>query len=196
MSGPTVIKDGRTGQTAKVNDKSQLETFAVSVDQVVNSSINGDAFFITTGIVNLDTDGESWLLNIKNNESIDWVINSLTIDFGASDGTGDIHAAFSSGATGGTLIDAGVAIPASNLNLGSAKELDADIKLGSDGSTVSGGLGSAAVLIPESSKTVPFISSPIIVGPGTALAVGVTPAAGNSSMDVQARVIIYRQESS
>ena len=196
MSGPTVIKDGLTGKTARVNNKNQIEAFAVSVAQVVNSSVNGDAFFITTGIVNLSTDGESWILNIKNNESIDWVINSLTVDFGASDGVGDIQAAFSSGATGGTLIDSGVTIPASNLNLGSAKELDSDIKLGAEGSTVSGGPGSADVLIPETSKTVPFISSPIIVGPGTSLAVGITPAAGNSSMDVQARVIVYRQVAS
>lgn len=195
MSGNTIISDGLTSKTARVNDDNQLETFAVTVDQVVRSSINGDAFFITTGIINLNTDGESWLLNVKNDESVDWVINSLTIDFGASDGTGDAQVAFTGGITGGTLIDSGTAVPASNLNLGSAKQLASDIKVGEEGSTVSPSGQAAAILIPESSKTVPFNASPIIIGPGTSLAVGVTPSSGNTGMDTQVRMIIYRQGS-
>lgn len=192
----TTIMDALTGRTARVNLDNQLETFAVTVEKVVRASADGATFFIGTGIINLTSDGKSWLLNVRNTDDVDWVVSTLTLDFGVTDGVGDSQIEFSAGVTGGTLITAGTTIPAGNLNLGSAKLLNSEIKLGAEGSTVSGGGPELVTLIPEGVNTTIIDNGPIIIAPGTALAAAVTPPAGNTSMNVGIRIIVYRQESS
>lgn len=194
MTGPSIIIDGLTSDSARVDKQNRLSTLAVTKRQIVSSSLDGDAFFISTGLINLTSDSESWLLSVRNNESMDWIVESLFASYGASDGTGDIQNRFASGASTGTLFSAGLDIPASNLNLGSAKELDATVKVGAEASTVTDGLQSLPVLIPEGTRSVLFPAGPLVIAPGTSLSAAFTPPTGNTDMNVLIQMNVYRED--
>ena len=194
MSGMSVIKDGASGNTAQVDSNNRLSTAAVTKSEAVASSLIGDTYFISTGTVNLTDDGMSQILYIENNESVNWIVDSLSATYGATNGVGDYFNLFTVGPTGGTIIDTGVDLPAINLNIGNSKPLGATIKLGGQGDTVIGGRSTPLTLIPEGTIFRLFPASPIVIAPGTSVAVGFQPPAGNSSMNVTAQTVIYREE--
>lgn len=193
MSGTSVIQDGRGGKTAEVDDDNRLSVKAVTVDEKTAKSSSGDSYIITSAIVELTNDLESALLYIKNNEDVDWIISSTSVEFGATDGTGDMLINFTLGATGGTIIDNAVPANVSNLNLGSAKPLGAIAVRGVEGDTLTGG-GGGDSLVSEGTKNKVLPTSPIILAPGTSIGVGITPSAGNTSMKVIIGLLIYRND--
>ncbi len=193
MSGDSRIVDGSSGNSAKVDDGNRLHTAAVSKSAVVDASINGETFFMTTGSVNLTTDTESWLLYIKNDDTLQWVVESLQASYGASTGgAGDIFNQFNVGATEGTLISAGIDIPAINLNIGSPKQLPSTVKLGGEGKTITNGVNTPKTLIPEGELVRTFAAGPVVIPPGSTFAVAFTPPVGNTSMNVSAQIVIFR----
>jgi hypothetical protein len=192
MSGDSRIIDGRSGNAAKVDIVNRLHVDAVSRSSVVDASINGETFFITTGSVNLTTDSESWLLYAKNDDTVQWVVESIEAAFGASNGSGDSFSQFNVGATEGTLISAGVDIPAINLNIGSPNQLPSTIKLGGEGSTITNGLNTPVTLIPEGSLIRMFSAGPVVIPPGTSFAIAYTPPSGNTGMNTSVQIVIFR----
>lgn len=193
-----VIKSGDSGDTAKVDSENRLHTFAVTQDEPVNASNNGDTFFITSGIINLTSTTISHVFFMKNSDTVDWIIDSVITKIGPSTGAPGLAltTTFSSGATGGTLISGGAAITPNNLNLGSPKTLTGTFLAGVEGSTISGGGSGAAGLVPSDQLVQAFTSGPLIIAPGTSMVAGVTPSAGNTSMDVQFDIVLYRNMNS
>lgn len=193
MSGESTIKDGRGGETARVGKNNRLFTDTISKDAVIDSSLNGNTFFMTTGSVNLTSDSESWLLFLKNNDTFQWVVESLEAAFGATDGVGDSFVQFNVGATEGTLISEGVDLPAINLNIGSPKQLPSTVKLGGEGKTLTNGVNTPKTLIPEGSKVRTFTAGPVIIPPGVSFSIAYTPPSGNTNQNVSAQIVIFRE---
>ena len=193
MSGEIVIKDGSGGDVAKVDSQNRLHTAAVSTSAVIDSSINGETFFITTGSVNLADDNEAWLLYVKNDDIAQWVVESIEASFGVSTGgSGDMFSQFNVGATEGTLIDAGIDLPAINLNIGSPKKLPSTIKLGGQGKTITNGINTPKTLIPDGSLIRPFSAGPVVIPPGSTFAVAYTPPSGNTRQNTSVQIVIFR----
>ena len=193
MSGPATIQDGQTGRTAKVDSRNRLTTASVSKTAAIDASLNGDTFFITTGSVNLTTDTESWLLYVKNDDDVAWVVSSLAAVYGATDGSGDALNQFNVGATEGTLIDSGIDLPAINLNIGSPKQLPITAKRGAQGSTVTNGVSTPPTLVPEGMIIREFQAAPVVIPPGSAFAAAYTPPAGNTGQNVTVQIVVFRE---
>lgn len=193
MSGDIVISDGRSGNKAKVDLQNRLHTAAVSKSAVIDASIDGETFFITTGTVSLTSDTESWLLYVKNDDTVQWVVESIEASFGASaGGSGDSFNQFNVGATEGTLIDSGIDIPAINLNIGSPKKLSSTVKLGGEGKTLTNGINTPKTLIPEGSLIRTFSAGPVVIPPGSAFAIAYTPPSGNTSQNTSTQIVVFR----
>lgn len=188
------IKSGDSGNVASVDDKKRLATFAVTEPEAVNSSLQGETYFIGTGIINLSTAGESHIMYVKNTDTVDWVVEGVLLAFGKSTGaTGlDFLANFTVGGTQGTLISAGSDISVLNMNIGNAKQLTGEFKEGVEGSTVTNGFLAPALLVPSDSINIEFVAGPIIIAKGTSVAVSYVPATGNTSINVNVGMTIYR----
>jgi len=185
-----VIKGGGSGNTAAVDNLNRLNTFSVTQAQQVHSSTTGNAFFISTGIINLTTANKSEVVFIANDDTVGWVVDEIASTFGASTGgAGD----FASTATiGPSTITSSSAIPAVNLNLGSPKTLSGRFLAGSEGSTPTGGIGGLPGIVPSDQISVLFNAGPVIIAPGTSASIGITPPAGNTSLNVDITVVVYR----
>ena len=192
MSGLSTIVDGLTGKTARVDAENRLHTRSVSVPQSVNASTEGNTFFIDTGLINLTSDGISYLLHFKNNGLESWGVESWTASFGETDGTGDTQTHFAFEASEGTLFTAGTQSAAINLNFGSSSQLDADVITGEEGLTVTDGNQPAPTLIPAGTIKHLFPASPIIIAPGTSISSAFQPPTGNTSMNVSMQLVIFR----
>lgn len=193
MSGESTIADGRSGTTAKVDTNNRLTVASVSKAAVIDSSLNGNTFFMTTGSVNLTSDSESWLLFLRNNDTVQWVVESLEAAFGVTDGVGDSFIQFNVGATEGTLISEGVDLPAINLNIGSPKQLPSTVKLGGEGKTLTNGINTPKTLIPEGSLVRTFTAGPVIIPPGVSFSIAYTPPPGNTDQNVSTQIVIFRE---
>lgn len=194
MSGPATIVDGRTGKTAEVDERNRLSTLAVSKTAAIDASLNGDTFFITTGSVNLTSDGESWLLYLKNEDIVPWVVASLAAVYGESTGgSGDAQNQFNVGASEGTLISAGVDLPAINLNIGSPKQLAATVRGGGEGSALDNGINTPPTLVPAGMIIREFQAAPVVIPPGSAFAAAYKPPVGNTSQNTTVQIVIFRE---
>ena len=194
MSGLTLIGDGPSGRTAGVDHRNRLKTSAVVEDEATFASLNGDTFNLTTGTVNLTSDNESWLLYGKNEDLDIWVVESIVLAFGASDGVGDFFQTTKVNPTAGTLVDSGSALGTSfNLNLGSSKVLLGTVLVGQEGSTLTDGNQPRNILMTEFPDVRILETGPIVIPPGTSFALGIIPPTGNTGMNVAINVTIYRQ---
>lgn len=192
--GELVIKAGSSGNTAEVDSQGRVQTFSTVEEEAVDSSINGNTFFIGSGLIDLITAGQSFLLYVKNDDTVDWIVDSFSTAVGPSTGAPglDIRTQFVVGATGGTLLSGtdGVAV---NLNLGDPKGLEATIKTGAEGSTVTGGGSLSPGIIVSDQITTASETGPIVITPGTSVAFGITPATGNTAMTARFNAVIYRK---
>ena len=192
MSGNLVIVDPLTGEPVRVKPRNQLDVAATTESREVTEALHGNTFLATTGSVLLTSANYSHLLYIKNNEQIRWIINAISGTFGATDGAGDVFMQFTINPTGGTLLSATEFAPA-NLNFGSPNILTGDFRIGGEGGTVSGGFSAAPTLIPEGVPLRRFPGRPIILAPGSSMAIGIKPATGNTGMNIQIQVPLYRE---
>ena len=191
----STIDDGRTGRTASVDENNRLNTLAVTKKGPVDSALNGDTFFISSGAVELTSDSESYLLYIENTDDKDWIVDSIVATFGASDGVGDSFNKIIIGPTSGTLLTAGANGFPANVNLGSAHTLPSVVKVGSEASTATGGAPPINSLIPAGVPFRVFAVGPIIIAPSTSLAVGYQPPVGNTSMNYAIQLTVYKEVS-
>jgi len=194
--GKILISDGLTSKTARVDARNRLHTLAITRQESVDASLEGDTFFITTGLVNLTSNDLSYFLFVKNNEKVDWIIDSLIGGYGATDGTGDSFNLFNVGAENGTLISSGFDLPAINLNIGSPEQLDATIKLGGEGSTITDGQNTPPTLIPATTTFRRFTVGQIIIPPGTNFSIAYQPPTGNTGQNVDVQIVLHRGQTS
>jgi len=190
----TVIKDGRTGNTAEVDPSNRLRTFSTTQEEVTSASLSGDTFFIASDIENLTTANESFVYHISNTDTVDWILDSFATAYGKSTGgTGiDYKQRAVLNATGGTLISAGTAITPLNMNIGSPKTLTGTFLQGVEGSTITGGTSVPDALVLKDQSFISLSAGIVIIASGTSVSLGITPPTANTSLNVQVTFIIHR----
>jgi len=152
---------------------------------VVRKALASEAYVITTPIINLTSTTISYLIYVKNDDLEPWIINKIFPRYGQSVGGANLDFSTTTifNPTGGTLLSAGTAFNVANLDLANQVPLPGTFIYGAEGDTATGGLTGGASLIPgvrDFDNPVP-----IIIRPGAAFAAGVTPPAGNTSLNVQ-----------
>ena len=191
MSG--VIKSGRDGNVARVDDEERLLTFAVTQNENVHSAQKGNAFFITHSIVNLTSDNESVIFYCKNDDTRPWILEDIKVAFGKSTGGdgGDFTSRTIVAPSGGTIFNGsdGAAI---NMKVGDPTILQATIKTGGEGVTATGGASLFPSLVVGDQMVTPFIGGPIILPPATSFAYAITPPTGNTSVNIKLNMLAYR----
>ena len=189
-----IIKDGSgTGNTAMVDDKNRLRTMATIETGGTDAALVGDLFNINTETINLTSSGASSLLYIKNTNLVPWIVDRVFYNAGESTGgTGDFLAEVIANPKEGTLISAGVALIAHNLNFGSNKVLAADLLKGAEGSTITDGVVRVSTIIPTSGSRVLIAFDAIVMPAGSSLAIKITPQTGNTSMNIQVGINLHR----
>ena len=188
-----VIKDGYTGDTAKVDSKNRLHTFATIESGGTEAAIEGDLYNVNTETIVLTSANASALVYMKNVDTVPWIYNRVFYNAGPSTGgTGDFLAEVIRNPTTGTLISAGTAFTPTNLNFGSSKELLATTLKGAEGSTVTDGIVAVSTIIPAAGTRVLIGFDSIILEPGSSIAVRITPQASNTSMNIQCGFNLYR----
>lgn len=190
-----IIESGNSGAKAFVSKAGRLRTQAVTEEQNVVASINGNTFFISSGIINVTSGNLSEIIFIRNTDTVDWVVDEITTTFGPStDAPGlDFSTTATINPTGGTIIDNGAELFAGNLNLGSPNILSGVFRAGFEGATATGGIAGQPGLILSDKTSTFFDAGPVIIAPGTSASIGVTPATGNTSMNLDIVVVVYRQ---
>lgn len=196
MSGQSLIIDGETSRSARVNNDGQLSTFAQVVSNSLAASIKGDRYNVgMDGFVTVTDDNETPLLYIQNNEheTTGWAITLLSLTSAVSDGTGDWFVSFYTNPTSGTIITGGTDALIISQNLGSQKPLETTAKIGGTGDTL---VGNTKVdrLIPMAPASVSIPLDAVVMPPGTSFAMTITPPTGNTSMKVDAGVSLLRLE--
>lgn len=186
-----IIKDGKGGgSSAQVDSDNRVKVRGFTDNGVVDGVAGGRTFAIATNIVNLTSDNHSHLLYVKNNGEEDLHLTHINLQFGVSDGTGDYQSILTINPTGGTLISAGTNGVAANLNSGSAESLTADIKIGNEGKTISGG-GAITDLfsnVPDRYQ----VPLDIRLSKGSSASFSMKAPAGNSGCDVAVTLVLYK----
>lgn len=188
-----IITDGKSGFTAGVDKSNRLKTFSVTQSENTSASVDGNTYFITHDIINLTSTTVSFAFHVANTDTEIWIVTQFQQFFGVSTGgSGDFKTSFVKNPTGGTLLSAGTAAVANNMNLGSSKTLTGTFLKGVEGSTSSGGVALPLGIVPTQPTQRSFTGGPIIIPPGTSFSFGVTPPTGNTSMNVKFNLIIHR----
>ena len=117
---------------------------------------------------------------------------SFSYSGASTGGAGEFLAEVVANPTEGTLISAGSNLTVHNLNFGSSKVLDALTLVGVEGSTITNGEIRVGTIIPTSGVRVLIAFDSIIIPPGASLSIDVTPQTGNTSMNIQVGVNIYK----
>ncbi len=190
------ILDGTgTGSKAKVSSN-RLYTDTVERSEIIAASANGDGFNINTGTINLTSANKSAVMYVRNNESKDMVVESFIYLIGNSTGgSGDMFVSVVRNPTAGTIIDNAVVVDyTANRNFGSAKTLQADEYKGVDGDTVTDGSVVISSIVNQSPSRVFISASGITLPTGSSLAIEITPATGNTSLNVQVAIPCYLKD--
>jgi hypothetical protein len=121
-----IIENGVGDATkAKVNERNELDVFAVTETEAQAAAELGDAYNINTGEETFAASTSSGLLYFKNDEDTDVIIESIALGFKNSTTTDDLLAVYVvRNPTGGTLVDATSNVDMNqNRNFGSSKTL-------------------------------------------------------------------------
>ncbi len=189
-----ILKSGTSGYTAEVDSKNRVQTFSTSQSEQTAQALLGDSYNVNTETINLTSANASGLLYMSNTETASWVINRVFYNAETSTGgSGDWLAEVVANPTGGTLIASGTATTPHNFNFGSAKTLTGTALKGAEGSTIIGGTTTVSTIVPSSGTRVLIAFDSIILPPGSSLAVKITPPSGNTSMDIQVGLNLYRK---
>lgn len=185
-----VLKSGKDGNTALVNDLGELHTFSTTQDVIVRRALSAQSYFVQMPIVNLTSASISYVFYMQNNDTVPWVIVRILPRYGTSvGGAGDFTTQTILNPTGGTLLSA-TDFFAANLDLSNQVPLPGTFKYGAEGLNAVGGAAGSPTLVPENLN----FENPetVILRPGSGFAVGVTPPAGNTSMNVQLSYELFR----
>jgi hypothetical protein len=180
------ILDGTgKGYLAKVDENNRLSTDSLTVDESVNATYGGMAYNVNTGTINLTSGNPSALLYMRNDSDSDIIITAFFYLLGTSTGgTGDWAVDVYRNPTAGTLVSAGTDFTAVNRDFGSANELDATIKKGAEGSTLTDGTIVIQSLFPSSGRQTVAVGA-IVISSGNSIGFIVDPPSGNTSANVQ-----------
>lgn len=179
----TIIQDGTgNGYSAKVDERNMLSVLSVSKDLGQYASLNGDAYFFGTPVINLTTASPSAVFFVENNEDEPLLLLNFFITASASTG-GTLDMMTVSWYKNPTNITPSTATQALNQDFGSAETLNATVTFGAEGSAVTGGGLAAQLYLPI--KVLNDIPANLTLEKGSKLAIVITPPPSNTSMNVQ-----------
>ena len=185
-----IIKDGRTGDTVRVDSNNRFHTQSLSVNATLHEHLESNAYDVSTaGLINLTNSADNALIYVKNAGDLSLIIETIFIDSGAStDGVGAGTMNWRLNPDGGTLIDDESPAAILNRRIGSPENLSvAAYKATAGGQTLTGG-DTIQFPLPDA-VGIPF-AKPFIVPKGQAFGVSYSPPAGNTSMDIQVGLLI------
>lgn len=136
-----ILKDGQTGNTARINPAGRLRTLSVIRSHIGHESIDEEASYIfASGFITLtNTAGENAIFYMNNTDDTGrfFVIEHIRV---CSDGAmGSMKIRYFYNPTGGTIISNAVDGVKTNLNIGSSNEPSMDVFTGGDNITATGG---------------------------------------------------------
>ena len=185
------LEDGQgTGRLAHVDGSNRTVTRAEMITMREVSSILGNAsYFFSSGVVTLTTGGESGVLYVKNlNPNQVLVVTNLSVFLGISTGAPGLNVTMRAYAnpTSGTLLTGGTSVSAGNSNFGSTVPAQATVIVGAEGLGVVAAAPPVSFIIRDNFFNDFGIAATLPVG--TAAALTIDPAAGNTSMLVTVTV--------
>lgn len=191
------VEDGRgRGYTVGVNAENRMTVEAVTIPANEWSTDKGLSYNLNTDDITLTGVGESAVMYVKNNETIDMRIEAVAVGL-------DIATSSTAGAmaniylvrnpTAGTIVDDATALPiVQQRNFGSNRSLVADTYVGDEGKTFTDGDNYIKLFHADSARLYATIDSTLT--PGDSIGVTITPPAGNTSMVCYAALIIHLEE--
>lgn len=189
-----IIEDGTgTGKKVKVDANNRLHTDSVQQTRIQSSTGKGDGYNINTGDVVIS--GSTTILYVKNNEDTTLIVDAIAV--GLSRATfGEIGKVnlYRNPTTGSIVARATTAPMVENRNFGSNKTLDADVYVGIDADTNSG--GALAAQFYQGSNGRLFATIDFHLTKGDSMAIEVVPDFSGSSVDVRtyAALICHLQD--
>jgi hypothetical protein len=194
------IKDGATGNVAKVDSNLRVHTSGVNeglADHACDSGI-AEKYNINTGDLTLTDANKTSVLYIKNNGDDDMVFTALIYNLGATaSGTGDVVIEILRNPTAGDIItnandcQVGSGVSA-NQNFGSTNTMTGLFYKGATSEGVFGD-GAVTVVTRSASNTGRIIISlgAMILPKGSSIGINYTPPASNSSQICQFAAATY-----
>ena len=179
----TQIIDG-TGskRKAKVTQNNELLTDAITKSSGDQQALDGDAYIIGSGFVNLTSDLPSAVLYFKNDGNDDLVITRFLIgvrsSVGATTTEDHIRAIIYQNPTG-ISGGAGSELIINNTNFGSSNIIDSTSEIGQEAAALTGGSVYFAAVAPVEQLTSEDAST--VLPRGTSIGVVIIPPAGNST---------------
>lgn len=190
-----IIKDGRTGDTAKVDANNRLHVQARTLEIGLAETLDGQAYDLSPGILSLSTDSSSALIYVKNTGDKALIVETIFIDSTSStNGTGTGYLNWVLNPTGGTLVDAATSVTILNRRIGNAVSLSANAyKPTAEGQTLTGGDSIRFPLI--AGVGIPFGKN-FVIPKGQSFGIVWEPPTGNTSMEIQAGILLVIDTSS
>jgi len=185
---PDMIKDGKgRGFVASVNKKNDLSVRNTTIQQHTRSTIDGNYYELTTGIITLGDSAEHGIIYLKNVETTTMIIDRMFFDAWQSVAGDSTY--------GGTLkyyknptVTGGDSITPTNTNFSKVDVKGVDLKNLAKmyGGTVwwSGRVAPASTMIVEEQR--------FCLPPGYSFGISYTPPDNNTSMKVSCNVAFYR----
>lgn len=188
------IKDGSSGNVAKVNLKNQLYTFTVIETETQEAAALGNSYNINTGEINLTSSTESGILYIKNNEDSDLVIEAIAVGVGSAGTVTDVSTiTIIRNPTAGTVIsDASTVSMNQNRNFGSSKTLAVNAYKGDEGKTFTDG-DDVAVLYQSAGGRL-FAGLNFELPKGSAIGVKIDTQTSSGTTKVYAAAVCYLKD--
>jgi hypothetical protein len=195
---PQSIKDGSTGNTAKVGSNSRLHTHANTTPEEWSANKDGNAYNINTGNITLTSAADTPIMYVKNNDDKTLHISAIAIGVGPSTGgTGEIPqiTVVRNPTAGTTISNANNVAIKSNRNYGSANTAANIIAYkGATGETMTD--GDDHLLINQTSNGRAFASIDEILPKGTSMGVKFDPQPSNTSQTVYCALICHFEDTS
>lgn len=190
------ITDGTgSGYSAKVDSNNRLHVRSVSSTELSNAVLQGEAYNVSTGSINLTSANESAVGYFKYDGDDPIVIKEiLVIITPSTGGSGAGLIKIKKNPTGGTIISNAVPVStAANRDFSSAKSLDGLLYKGAEGDTITGEDEDFAISTRDAafSGVLAFDAAPIVLRKGNSLAITFEPATGNTSQDIVVAGTIY-----
>lgn len=179
------IEDGSgKGYRAQVDSDHRLHVNSVTRSQSEQAALLGEAYNLSTGVVELTSGSKSCIAYMKYNGIDPFVIKEIIIiPSDSTGGSGNALIEVRRNPTGGTVVDDAIAFPSiQNRDFSSSNSVnnDADIFKGSELSTLTGGDSFASTTRSNFDTPINLDSANIILRKGNSVGVCITPPTSNT----------------
>lgn len=191
----TIIQDGEgSGVSAGVTTGNRIKVVSVTVPIDDAANREGEAFHLNTGLITLTNALETTVFYLRNNETVDLILDSVLFCLGSStNGSGDGRVIVVYNPTAGDIITNANDGFQSNSNVGSTRLLLADIYIGASGETKVTGSQGPSVLVPTGTGNLAVSGPTTIIPQGRSIAINVIPPPGNTSQNVQVLFDLHKE---